>query len=305
MALAGNIMLRAQFADSFVDRLPYIDEILYETYDPPTLSYPQVFNVRDSRRAYEEITEITGLGLFTTKAEGDTVDYDKVLQGFNKRFTHVTYSKGVQISMETAEDDIDGAISDLMPPLARSARVSIETTIWNVINNGFNTAYPTPDGAALFSNSHLLRGGGTYDNLVSGDLSISNLETALNMYDDMVDDRGLPIELSAAMIVYPTGLRWLVHEILKSDLRSDTANNATNALKEVNLTGVMSKYLTGPDDWFVFSEPSQHRVLVYWRREPVSDHTIDFDTGNAKTKMTYRLSCGPAGWRGCVGGQGA
>lgn len=304
MALAGNVMFRAQFADLFLSRLPFIDEILVEQFDAPKLTYPQVFNVRNSSRAFENVTGITGFGTFTAKDEGDTVAYDKLLQGFDTRFVHLTYAKGAQISMEAAGDDIDGAISDIMPPLARSCRSSIEITIWNVINNGFGTT-TTPDGRPLYDNDHILVGGGTYDNLVQADLSIANLETALNMFDDMVDDRGLPIENSAAKIVYPTDLRWLVHEILKSELRSDTANNATNALNQVALGTVMSKYLTGEDDWFLFSEPSQHRVLVYWRMEPMSDHTIDFDTGNMKTKMTYRLSAGAADWRNTVGGQGA
>ena len=166
------------------------------------------------------------------------------------------------ISMEAADDDLDGAIVNMMPPLGRSARVSIETTIWNTVNNGFTTTL-TPDGQALFSNTHVLRGGGTYDNLIAGDFSIANLETALNMFDNMVDDRGLPIEMSATQLVHPVELRWLVHETLKSDLRSDTANNATNAFKQIALTPRMVKYLSGDDDWFLFAEPSQHRVIVY------------------------------------------
>ena len=304
MAIGGNIMLRQQFTDLFVSRLAFIDEILYEQFDAPSLTYPMVFNVRDSVRAYEELTEITGFGTFSEKSEGDTVDYDKLLQGFDKRFSHTTFAKGSQISMEAADDDLDGAITNVMPPLGRSAHVSIETYVWNIINNGFSGT-TTPDGQALFSNSHVLRGGGTYDNLISGDLSIATLETAINMFDDMVDDRGLPIEVGATNIVFPTNLRWLVYEILKSDMRSDTAENATNAFNQISLNPIMSKYLTGADDWFLFSAPNIHRVLVYWRMEPQTDHTIDFDTGNFKTKMTYRLSAGAAGWRGTVGGQGA
>lgn len=304
MAVAGNVMFRAQFTDLFLDRLPFIDEILYERFDAPSLTYPMVFNVRDSYRAYEDITQITGLGTFSEKSEGDTVDYDKLLQGFDTRFTHLTYAKGVQISMEAADDDIDGAITNIMPPLARSARVSIEATAWNVINNGFDTT-TTPDGLYLFDTGHILRGGGTFDNLVSGDLSIATLETALNIFDNMVDERGLPIEMGATKIVFPVELRWLVYEILKSDLRSDTAENATNAFKQIALEGVMSKYLSGQDDWFLCCDPSMHRVLFYWRMQPMSDHTIDFDTGNLKTKMTYRMSVGAADWRGWVGGQGA
>lgn len=307
MPLGGNIAMRQQFADLYTSRLAYIDEILGAHLDVPTLTYPLVFNVRDSKRAYEESVELTGLGTFTVKDEGAAIDYDKILLAGNKRFTHLTYAKGVQITREAAADDIDNAITDLMPELGESARVSIETTIWNTINSGYagsTVPVTTSDGVALYSASHVLRGGGTASNLMTGDLSVAQLETALNMFDTMVNERGLPVEMMAEILVYGPAYRWLVHEMLRSDLRSDTANNASNAFKTVALKEVMTKYLAGADDWYLFASPSKHRVLVYWREEPVSDHTIDFDTGNLKSKMSYRLSTGASTWRGTVGSQG-
>ena len=307
MPSAGNVMLRGQYTDLFVSRLPFLDEILYEQFDAPSLTYTEVFNVRDSARAYEEVTQITGFDQFVSKSEGAAVQYDKLLQGFDKRFKHTTYAKGFQISMEAMDDDIDGAISNAAPALARVARNSIETQIFSVLNEGFSTsgAGATPDGAALFSASHLLVGGGTFDNLVSGDLAQATLEEGMNIFDDMRDDRNQLIDMDPQILLIPTELRWVTHELLKSQLRSDTANNAANALNQLGLKVVQSKYLTGEDDWFLCVDPSQHRVIVYWRMEPVTDHTLDFDTGNMKSKMTYRLSFGSADWRGWVGGQGA
>ena len=304
MASAGNIMQRQRYTDLFASRLAYIDEILFENFDAPSLTYPEVFNVRSSSRAYEETTGLTGFGQFSQKAEGSKVDYDTILQAYDKRFTHVTFAKGYQITMEAMDDDLDGAITNAAPALARAGRVSIETYIWNLFNLGFSTE-TTPDGIALFSASHPLVAGSTYSNLVSGDLSQANIETAINLFDNMVDDRGLPIEASFSKLVIPVELRWIAYEILKSQLRSDTANNTVNALNQIDLSVVMSKYLTGDDDWFIVSDPSQHRCLVYWRQEPVTDHTMDFDTGNMKSKMSYRLSRGAADWRNVVGGQGA
>lgn len=304
MASAGNIMQRQRYTDLFASRLAYIDEIFFENFDAPTLTYPECFNVRSSTRAYEETTGLTGFGQFSQKSEGGTVDYDTILQAYDKRFTHLTFSKGYQITMEAMDDDLDGAITNAAPALSRSARVSIETYIWNLFNLGFSSE-TTPDGVALFSASHPLVAGGTYSNIVSGDLSQANIETAINLFDGMVDDRSLPIEASPGKLVIPVELRWIAYEILKSQLRSDTANNAVNALNQLELSVVMSKYLTGDDDWFIISDPSQHRAMVYWRQEPVSDHTMDFDTGNMKSKMTYRLSRGAADWRNVVGGQGA
>ena len=297
--------MRQHLSDLYLDRLPFIDEILSSNLDAPMLTYPRVFNVRDSKRAFEYIVEKTGLGLFLEKSEGEMISYDKILQGFNQKFTHVEFAKGVAISSSAAEDDIDGAIDDTMPDLSFAVRASIETFIWNVFNNGFSSTLSS-DGSTLFNASHTLRGGGTFGNLLTNsDLAVSTLQTALNIFDNMIDERGLPVEMEAANLVYPPGLRWLVHEILRSDLRPDTANNASNAFKEVSLNPVMVKYLTGADDWFVTADPSRVGTIVYWRKEPYSDHTIDFDTGNLKSKMGYRLSAGASTWRGVVGAQGA
>ena len=185
MASAGTIMLRSRYTDLFSSRLAYIDEILFENFDAPSLSYPKVFHVKDSGRAYEEVTGITGFGQFTEKDEGQPISYDVPLQGFDKRFTHLAYAKGYQISFEAMDDDLDGAITNAAPALARAARSSIEVLIWSVLNGGFATT-TTPDGQYLFSDSHLQVNGGTADNLLSGDLTIANLESAIGMFDNMV-----------------------------------------------------------------------------------------------------------------------
>jgi len=298
-----SLMLRQQFTDLFVSRLPFLNQIIFEQFDAPSLTYTQVFDVVDSSRAYEEITGITGLGLFDEKPEGEVVTYDMLLQGYDKRYTHKSYAKACQISREAISDDIDNAISNVMPPLARSARVSIETEAFSDFNNGFGTV-TTPDGVSFFHASHPLVGGGTSSNLVSADFSQGALETAINLYDSMLDDRGLPIEGDPQLLLFAPQLRWIVNEVLKSQLRSDTNSNAVNVVNQLGLRLVMTKYLTNTTDWFVLSSTQRHKLLFYWREDPVSDHMLDFETGNMKTKMTFRFSHGPADWRNIVGGNG-
>jgi hypothetical protein len=302
---AGNVMLRGQFTDLFESRLPFLDEILFENFDAPSLTYPKVFNVRDSVRAYEEITGITGFAQFTKKTEGAKLEYDALLQAYDKRFTHETWAKGYQISFEAMEDDLDGAITDAGPALARIARNSIETEVFSTINGAFS-ATTTPDGQALCSDSHQLVGGGTFDNLQTGDFSQSVLEAMINSYSDMRDERNQLIEMEPRLLLGHPDLQWIFGEVLQSELRSDTANNATNVVQtnRIGIQPVYSKYLTDKDSFFVMSEPSRHRIIVYWRREPFSDSSLDFDTRNMKTAMFYRLSHGAADWRGIVGSQG-
>ena len=301
MATAGTLMLRAHYTDLFSERLAYIDEIMFENYDSPSMIYPEVFNVRDSGRAYEEITEISGFGKFTQKPEGQVVDYDQLLQGFNKRFTHITYGKGWQMSFEAMDDDIDGVITNAAPALSRAARNSIEAELVSDLNGAFDVV-TVPQGGFLVGGGHNLLYGGQFSNLITGDFSQGTLETALNKFADFVDLRGELLNIEPMKIVIPFELQWLVSEVMNSVQRSDTANNTINVLPQLQV--VVWRYLTSATAWFLMSDPSQHRLLCYWRMEPVIDHAIDFDSDNAKTKMKYRLSHGPADYKGIVGSKG-
>jgi len=301
----GNVMLRQQYTKMFASRLPFIDEIMFEYLQAPGWVYPQVFNVRNSTRAYEEILGVAGFGQFSEKSEAGAVEYDRLIQGYSKRFTHKTYGKGYQISMEAQEDDIDAVISDATPALSNVARNSIETELASDFNGAFSTT-TTPDGKALCADDHILVGGGSFDNLIASDFSQGALESAINIFRDMRNDRNQLVDMDPAMILYPPELDWIVSEVLQSELKSSTANNAINVVQSnrIGIKQVMWKYLTDADNWFILTQPRMHRIMCYWRTQPRPDYAMDFDTGNLKTKMIYRLSHGAADWRGIVGGQG-
>jgi hypothetical protein len=296
-------MLRGQFSDLFASRLAFMDEVMFEAFDAPTLTYPRVFNVKDSTRPYEEKTGVSGFSLFEETAEGATISYETLQQLYDKRYTHVKFTKGFQITEEASEDDLDNVISNAAPALGRIAKNSIEVEAYGDLNGAFS-ATTTADGGALCA-SHSLIGGGTFSNLISGDLAQGTLESALNKFADMVDEKSNLIAIQPQTLVIPNELRWTATELLKSQLRSDTANNAINALSQVGLDILIVPYLTGDDDWFVFSKPGDHSLMFYWRKEPKTDHAIDFDTGNLKSKMTMRFSHGAFMWYGIIGGQGS
>lgn len=299
------VMSRLTASDLFFGRLPYIDEILYENLDAPALTYTEVFDVRSSQRMREQTTGYTGFGLFAQKdADGGLVDYDILMQAYDKTFTHLTYAKAFQVSEEGMEDDLDNVISNAAPALGRSAQSSIEQLAWNLFNNGFSSE-TTPDGVALFSNSHPNVGGGVQDNLVAGDLSEATLESAVIQMNQVDDHRGLPVDLKSESLVVSSEQEFIARRILNSEKRPGTANNDSNEMNRLGLRIIVSKYLTGADDWFLLSSPSVAKLLLYWRKEPVSDHVLDFESGNMKSKMTFRMSLGAADWRGTIGGQGA
>ena len=301
---AGLLINRQHYTKLFVSRLPFIDFLMQNGIDAPSMVYQQIYKIRDSQRAFEEVLTLAGLGLFDQKDEGDTITYDRSLQGYSKRFEMLTYAKGTSITKEAQDDDIDGAIGDTVPMLGFSARASIETEAASNFNLGF-TSVTTADGAVFFSATHPQVGGGTYNNLVSADLSQSSIESGVNKFDSLTNDRGLFEDYAARTLLIPPSLKWLARELLKSQLRSDSNINATNALLEEGLDPLEWRYLSNATDWFLVGDPAKHSLLWYWREEPITDHTLDFDTGNMKTKMTMRFDHGPVDGRGIVGGNGS
>ena len=296
-------MMRTQYDDLFFSRLPYLREIFFEEFGEPDAMFERVFNMEGSSRMREQTTGVTGFQLPSAKPEGEVIDYDTLLQAYSKTFTHTTYALGFQITEEAFEDDIDGPLKRGGIALGRSMRTGKNTVVWNVFNNSFSTEQ-AGDGVSVFNNSHPLIEGGTFDNLVTGDFGLAVLETALNIFADMRDERNLLIDMEPSLIVHPPELRWVVGQVLGSPDKPDTASRSTNVMYDI-LDPIMVKWLTGSTDWFIGVRPGQHALTLWNRRELRTASDTDFDTGNGKTKASHRHSQGFSDWRGWVGGQAA
>jgi len=313
-------MIRPNFGDLFASRLAYIEEIIDLKFKHHSMHFDQVFKVKDTDRSYEEVTGLTGFGLFSVKEEGAAVTYDERRQGFDKRYSQTVYGNGFQQSLELQHWDIDGKFQDATAMLADSGAVSAEMSVWSVLNNS-STTETTPDGVALVSTAHLLAGGGTFSNRVSGDLCLGTLEDALNIFSDFVNDRGLLIAEQPGILIVPPEFRLYAAMLLGSELLPDVASgttsgitgvqaasthfNAINPLRNSGLSYFVSPYLTDVDNWWLMGSKDQSPLRVWWGLRPTPDHAVDFDSGNAKTKLLYALAYGAVDWRPLVGGIGA
>jgi hypothetical protein len=321
---AGALMIRPQFGDFFASRLAYIDEVIDMRFRHHAMHFDQVFKVKDVKAAYTEVTGLTGFGLFTEKEEGASVNYDQMRQGFDKRFTQTIYGSGFQLSIEIQHFDLDSKFQDATEKLARAGEVSAETSVWSVLNNAFSTE-TTPDGLSLINSAHLLAGGGTFSNSISGDLTIGTLEDSLNRFSDFVDDRSLLIAVQPRTLIIPPEMRFYAAMWLGSELNPDTGNlgggldgvtwgsgvgggvaavNSINPMRNAGLSYFVSPYLTDADAWFLMGDKEDSPLRVFWGIRPTPDHAIDFDTGNAKTKLIYSIAYGAVDWRPLVGSSG-
>lgn len=293
--------------------LPALDELIFNRFNRIPPQYTRVFRVMDSNRSIEQTSEIAGLGLFSEIPENSPMRYDQPVPGFSKTFTHLQYGLGFRISRIMVDDDRFALIDKMSSELGRSAKETIEIAAASTLNNGFSSSYNGPDGVPLFSASHpIVKTGAVQANLLSPalDLDQAALETMLTLFRTMKDPSGKRARVKPGQLIVPPQLEFTAAEILESSMRSDTPNNAVNALRHRDGYSPFSKwfvydYLTDADAWFVTAAKEDTELRWYWRERPNTVHAIDFDTRAIKTAMWYRHSFGWSSYYGVAGSEGA
>jgi len=281
-------MNRSQFNKAVV---PGLFSFMSSSYTERPAMWKQLVTIKPSRRSYEESAYYAGLGLLPEKPEGEPIKYDDFIQGPTKRWVHVTQALGVRITEEMIEDslypDIPTEMADMTKELGRSARETMEIIVHDMYNGATKTA---GDGIAVFSASHTKLGGGTWSNLLSpaADLSVASLRQALTQMETTTDDRSKQqIIKPKYLLVAPDG-EWTAREILNSAYDPESAQNAINPLQSRNLTLIVDPYLTDADTWFLIAD--QNPIITFNRRGVKFAQDGDFETGDAKFKVSFRMS---------------
>jgi phage major head subunit gpT-like protein len=212
--------------------------------------------------------------------------------------------------MEMQNDDLYDVIKRMPSALAETVVRYKDTQCANILNNGFTGTGSTwmtgMDGQALFSASHPLTGGGTYQNILStaADLSVTSLETALYTFRLTVGDRNELLDLNPRYLIIPPQLERTAYELVKSSGRPDTANRADNWLNTQNLVILVWHRLSSSTAWYLASEKSQHNLVYYNRMELETDSDRDFNTKDFLYSVVTRFSVGWPDWRGVFGTPG-
>lgn len=290
---------------------PGIHAIWGQVYDAHPTEYTDLYEVRNSSRAYEQDVQVTGFGLAPVKTQGGQIAYDSEMQGWVTTYAHIAYALGYIVTKEELDDNLYKEVSQRR---AKANAFSCNQTIENVAaflyNNAFSsTFYTTPDGQPLISTAHVNASGGTYSNRLAtpADLSEASIEDLTIQIMNATQDRGLRISIMPESLHISTAEFYNAHRILKSVLQNDTGNNAINVLKATNAfpKGIkVNHYFTDPDAWFIRTN-IPNGMTMFWRSKPQFDQDNDFDTKNAKAATYMRFSVGATDPRGIFGSPGA
>ena len=108
-------------------------------------------------------------------------------------------------------------------------------------------------------------------------------------------------------MIVPKELQFTAERLMKSTLRTSTADNDINAIKSMGLIPegyAVNHYLTDVDAWFLITDAPNG--LKMFNRSPIKTaFEGDFDTGNVRYKARERYSFGWSDPRGIYGSPGA
>jgi len=269
----------------------------------------KLFESKTSSQKYEEIVEQTSFGVAPVKAEGSSVAYDSHAQGITSRGTNVAYALGYIVTKEEKDDNLYAAVSmQRAESLAFSMATTRNIVGANVYNRAFTAgAYVGGDGKELLATNHpSLAGDQSNELATAADLSEASLEDLTIQIMNAKNSKGLQIALQPKCLIIPTALCYEAERILKSLLRSGTADNDANAL--LNKGAVpeiyVNNYLTDSDAWFLRTNAPSG--MCWFDRNAVEfSKDEDFDTDNAKAKAYMRFVPFWGDWRGLYGSPGA
>ena len=302
-----SVLTRAQFAKQLIPGLNAIFGTAYKSIDN---EHTPLFDIEKSDRSFEEEVLMTGFGTAPVKSEGDQVFFDTASEAWTSRYTHETVAMAFAITEEAIEDNLYGTTGKMKAnAMGRAMANAKQVKAANVYNNGFSSSslYAGGDGKPLFATDHPTLAAGNQSNRVSTDLSETALESALINISLTKDDRGLLIGARAVSLHIAPQNQFVAHRILFSDLRVGTADNDTNAMKDMGLFSRgynVNHRFTDPNAWFIRTDvPNGTKMFV--RAPLATKDDVDFLTGNMRYKARERYSFGWSDWRQWYGSSGS
>ena len=272
--------------------------------------YSRIYKMGKSNKAYEIDVMVEGMGLAGVKNEADDITMDSFRQSYAPKYIPTAYGKGYQVSREAKDDNLYNYFTKGAKLLSRSMNQTKEVRTHILLNTAFSTASAMTglDGVAMCSTAHLNGpSGGTYSNrlAIDADFSQASLEDMLKLIMRATDDRGLAQKLMAKKLVSHTDYKFAITRVLESDLQSNTAENATNAVKGTFDDVILSPYLTAnTKSWFILTDADDG--LQYYDRIPLEfDQDTAFLNDVTRFKAYMRFSTGYSNPRGIYGSSGS
>jgi len=287
---------------------PGLRKIFFESYKEKPTQFTQVFNVLSSKKAMETDLRMGGFSKWNKKGTTDSTQYEDPTTTDTVIYKHSTFSKGFIVEKELVDDEMYGQIRKMPKALGRAARSTIEDEAASVFNDSATALARNWKGEALIGTHARLDGGTTTNAIGNLTLSEQNLEVALKLAAEQVDERGLKIQMTPDILAVSRKNEFVAEKISKTaSVPVAGTTGATFAELDHNpMRGrfkvVVLDYLSDEmaDSWWLL-DSQLHQLNFFWRERLNFKSTNDFDTDQAKYKGRFRISYGWSDHRGVLG----
>lgn len=299
---------RAQFAALLE---PKISNLWNEVFPQRPLEWKGFCNVRTSQKARITDLKMSDFGPLVLKGEGNDITYLDPTTTQEVVYTPVRFGGGYKITQEMIDHELYGQVDEWESRLMKSAIDGQEIIAALILNNAFGTTNSDGfqatgfDGLQLCSTAHTrLDGGANQANrpATDADLGLSTLQAALIAFENWLDDRGRPALYRAKKLIISPEDMFTARELLGSEYKPGTANNDVNALRDFDLSYMVSHYKTDNDAWFLIGD--RHDLNFIWDVQPRQAMKEDFDAEVIKRKIVQGFVTGHGEWRGTYGSSG-
>ena len=286
---------------------PKLRKVFFQTYKEIEEQFSKVFKTEKSEKREETDFHAAELGIWDK--HGDSVDYEDFEPGDEVTYRHETFSKGVLIPFELAEDDQynvigpRGAGTKRTQNLARGARARVEQDSADVLNDGFTVnGY---DGVPLFSDAHPTIKGADQSNLITTKFSEDALKEARLKMRKQLTEAELKMSAIGKKLVVPAAGEYDALVVTQTTAKTGSDHNDKNVVGSMIESVVVMDYLdegSGTDDykWFLM-DPNLHEMTFFWRVKPEFFNDQSIDRFILKYTGRMRFSVGYSNWRGIVG----
>ena len=288
---------------------PILNECFDGVYDQRADEWSRVFREQEGiPRNYHEEPVLYGFGAAPELPDGMAVSYQSGGVLFLQRYLYKVYGLAFSLTKVLVEDGDHIRIGQTYAKhLAQSLIETKETLGANILNRAFNASYTGGDGVALVSASHPIVNG-TFSNQLTtaAALSQTSLEQILIQIRNAVDNNGKRIRLTPKKIVSGPSNVFQAEVLLKSVLRTGTADNDINPVKSMGLLSEGQANLsriTSTTAWWVQTDAPEGLKLLM-RRGLEKSMEGDFETDSMRYKATERYVFGWTDPRGVYGTAG-
>ena len=275
---------------------PVLNEVfdgVYEQRDDEWKGF--VKEITGIKRNYHEEVMLYGMNAAPELPDGTPVSYDQGGTLYITRAIYKIYGLAYALTKVLVEDGDHIRIgSTFAKHLGQSLVETKETLAANLLNLAFNSAYVGGDGQPLVSGSHPIANGGSYSNQLgtAAALSQTSVEQLLIQIRSAVDNNNKRIRLKAEQLVVPPALEFQSDVILKSVLRSGSADNDINPIKSTGMlpngAHVVTR-LTSSKAWFIQTD-AENGLMLAMRRPVEKSMEGDFETDSMRYKATERYA---------------